>query len=337
MADGLGLLSREEVERFETSVLGGSTLDVVPTTFDTSRQPDSWWGPTWAGRAGSGSGAEQKRRDMQQTFGGTGRRLILMFGISEPGNEHNYRPGATGRLDSAWRNMAQNLVDMDMGDTIIRPNPEHSMPWSDRFPLSLNGKPAPQEFADAFARCVSVMNTVPGANFVFVYNPTGKRLELTLPAYPTNSNLWPAGESLPIMSPSFYDKVSSGGPTAGEWGAMNDTEKERSAKRVWNLFHKPYLEMYQSVASRLGAEMGIVEWGTTSANLQNVGRGDNPWFVEHAFDYFEANQFVMEAWWNYPSGTFKTGGSTIWPPSESNLRRSFLVWRDRVRAHDVGD
>lgn len=327
MLNGMLALSKTEVETIESQV--GTMLDIVQTTWDSSRQPDSWWGPTWSGRSGSGNGSEQKRQDIQDTFGGTKRRLVLMYTVAERGNDHNYRPGANGEFDDAYRNMARDLVSMGMEDTILRISPEASMSWSYRYPLDVNGDPAPDEYADAFARCVSVMNEVPGTNFTFLYSPAGSRLGLTDRAFPTRSSLWPSGVEPPVMTPSFYDKVSSGGPTADEWKRMTDAEKERSAQQVWDQFHEPFLEMYKGVADKYGSRMGTVEWGTTSTGRPTVGRGDNPWYVDLSFDYFEANDFFIAGWWNALNSS-GVDGHIIYPLDETRLPESAAAWKENV-------
>lgn len=339
---------RQNVERAsvidaEQNLLGRQ-IDVIPITWSFGRSHDSWWGPNWEFQFDDGSGTAARRADLEATFGGTGRRLAMMYSISEAGTENRYDAAANGdpAIVDGWRSMAEDLVSLGMEDTFIRPNPEHTQPsWSPRYPRDANGNKlsqseAGQVYADAFARCVGVMNSVSGANFDFLFSPAGRlgnSGEIAEASFPTQSSLWPAGEDPPIMCFSYYDSEHNGGPTDEEWATMTDAQKQAAAQQLWESADRPHVHEYTQLARDFGADVGMVEWGVHTAGGE-LGRGDNPWFIDLMMDYMVEQDFVFETVWSYYHA--HGANSVFWPPELSDLPESREEWKVNVLADSGG-
>lgn len=337
MQHGILLLSKSDIERFESAQLGGWEIDIVQTTWGDDRSP-YWDGtaPLWFGRSGTGSDLQQKKNSLRETFGETGRRWCPMYRISE--GRSNYRPAVNGDLDEEWRQFAVDLVDMNMQDTILRPNPEFNLPWG-RYPSDENGEPLPREeagrvYADAFARCVKTMQSVPGADFTFLYNPAGRREGIMEDAWPLNSSFWPEGEDLPVVTPSAKAQ-RKGDYTPDEFSAMSRRKKASAARDMWENYQKPEYEMWQNFADSVGADIGNVEYGVLDAEAP-LGIGDNKWYVDLSMEYMRENGWVFQAWWNTESGGDQPGGSRIWPSARSSLPWSRDTWIKNV-LYDVAN
>lgn len=340
------------VEAEQALFNGQHKIEIIPITWGWQRAHDSWWGPNWAFKFDDKvDGLDSRRADMETTFSGTGRRLVMMYNIaakapSDEGHKQwDYQPALDGELDAAWRNMAEDLVAMGMENTIIRPNPEHSHTWSNRYPRDANDVQLPQEeagrvYADAFARCVSVMNSVAGADFDFLYSPAGR---LSVPdniaelGIPTRSDLWPSGERPPIMCKSHYDTVQDGGPGPEEWSTMTDAEKEAATLEKWEASDYPHMHSYTQLARDYGLRLGLTEWGVHTAGGsvfggQPRGRGDNPWFMDLMMDYMIEEGFEFECVWSY----YHNGGTNtiFWPPERFELPESRSAWVANVLADD---
>lgn len=338
MGHGMLLLGHSDIEKVENELLEGWSLDIVQTTWGDARSP--YWNettPLWLGRSGEGTEFQRKKNDLKAAFDGTGRRWCPQYKISV--GRRNYAPALAGNLDADWRAFAEDLVELGLENTMLRPNAEFSKPWG-RYPHRYDDRgneigpvtpsaEAGRVYGEAFGRCMRVMNSVDGADFTFLYNPAGHSLGITRLAWPPDHAEWRSWLDKPVVTPSYYDSYHSGGPNHNQWTTMDYEEKAAAAERAWEMGQRPELDQYQRFADDVGADIGIVEWGTREPDDVG-GRGDNPWFVDLFFEYMQRNDWVFEAWWNTDRGGDNPGGARLWPPSRSILHRSRDAWTRNV-------
>ena len=310
MKHGIYLTSQNQVERFESDWFGGQQIDLITTTY-TAGMFDAV-GITWE----PGAGAQNTKQSLQETFGETNRRMVIAYEFAGD-SRGDYAAPAQGDYNGRYRSFAQELVSLGMGDTIIAPNHEFNLSWSSKYPND------PQNYADGYARLVSVMQSVDGADFTFCYAPARNRQGIAPEAWPMDSQYWPDGEPAPIVAPSFYDGAN------GIYPDDPDDVTDEQRERAWTEKHKPQLEMWLDFAKSRGASMGFHEWGLASGAWVNNGGTDNPMFINRFFDWIESHDVVFQTYWN---GSIDNPKHTIWPEDKSLLPEGGQRWRDRVGA-----
>lgn len=311
MKHGLYLLTNSLVEQFENDWLNGQQVDLVTTTFTEGFHDAS--GITWE----PGAGASATRQSLQETFGNTGRRMVIAYEFAGK-NRGDYGPPANGEFDAEYRNFARDLVSLGMGDSFIAPNHEFSLTWG-----SKSAYDEPENYRDGYARVVREMQSVDGANFTFCYAPSQNKIGVADTAWPLQSAYWPDGESPPIVTPSFYD--AGNGVYPEDSSSLSQEELEQVREKAWNEKHKPTLDMWQGFADQRGADMGFREWGCATDIWTNNSGLDNSKFVNRIFDYAEQNDWVFQTYWNGNSYKHR-----IYPTSESGLLEAGQAWRERV-------
>jgi hypothetical protein len=184
MKHGIYLTSKDQVERFENDWFDGQQIDLITTTY-TAGMFDAV-GITWE----PGAGAQNTKQSLQETFGGTDRRMVIAYEFAGD-SRGDYAAPARGDYNDRYRSFAKELVSLGMGDTIITPNHEFNLSWSSKYPDD------PQNYADGYARLVSVMQSVDGADFTFCYAPARNRQGIAPEAWPVDSQYWPDDEPAP--------------------------------------------------------------------------------------------------------------------------------------------
>ncbi len=313
MRHGLYLLTENNIERFEREWLNGEQVDLITTTHTIGM--DSAIGLTWE----PGVSMDEKRASLQRTFGETERRLIVAYEIGDSNdNQHNYAPLADGSKDGDFRAFARDLVGLGMGDSIIAPNAEFNIGWSNRYPND------PSNYRDAWARLVREMQSVDGANFEFVLAPAPNRLGLAPDAWPPDSPFWPSDEPVPYVAPSFYEDAPQ---FPDDISGLSDNELASLREQAWNEHHEPNLNMWNDFATQRGATMALREWGAAHEWIHPTSN-DNPQFVTDVLNYAKDNGFAFQAYWN----AYATGGGSheIYPDPDGQLIEAGNAWREFV-------
>ena len=309
MRHGLAVWYEDELPEIE-AWLGGNQLEVVSTTGTAGL-----WGTnciTWVS-----SGDDSKDASLERVFGNTDRTLCFHFPHGGSGtNNGDYSTAANGGYDAEYRRTAEELVELGMGDTIVRPSAEFNQDWSQRYPRS------PADYRDSFARCVNSMQSVPGANFTFLYATSGRTLGVADDCWPVDSPLWPSGERAPLVDHSMYDAW-------WDYPAAEDDITQAHREQAWEEVHRPRLELWREFADTHGAS-GIcsVEWGCATPEWESAGGGDNPYFITQMFEYFEAHRFEYQAYWNHESNN--PGSHRIFPRNGAGLPAASDRFRDIV-------
>jgi hypothetical protein len=304
MKHGILATSSGEVGNIESWL--GAQLDLVSTTYSQNAQQTAFDNGNVAGVSPITWSDSAKAGSLKRTFGDTDRQLVLSYELAgtDAHGGGDYSGAATGAWDAQYRGMAQELVRLGMGDTIIRPNHEFNLSWNSKYPNN------PSNYRDAYARCVREMQSVSGANFRFLFSPARRRLGVAPDAWPPDSPYWPSGEPVPWVVTSNYDK--SGIYDDGTTDEPTQTEREN----VWQNEVLENITLWTDFAEKRGGKYGgSPEWGCVEHPDDKTGLkggGDNAWFVQKYIEYGEANGFVLQTWWNGDN-------HLIYPRSQSKL------------------
>jgi len=296
-----GILSIRESEIEDIEAWLGTQVDLIVTTWNEGQ-----WGLngiTW--------GDSNKRATLERVFGQTSRQLVLHYEF-QGGNLRDYSAAANGTHDDKHRELAQQLVDIGMEDTIIRPSGEFNMSWSGRYPNN------PANYAEGLARVVREMQSVDGADFTFTFSPDGADLGVGPESWPVDAPSWPAGADEPLVCPTFYDTwygYTDGGPST-------QAEREQAWQEVQLADIGRWEEFAQARNTKVG---GTFEWGPMgdSTPFPNASGYDNPYFIQQMLDYGRDNGWEYQTLWN-------NNYHTIFPRDADGLEQSSDRFRDLV-------
>lgn len=305
MQQGMYFTSSDELLAFEDGWLGGQEIDIVVTTYSASFH--SVEGITW----------ENGVQDLGDKFGSnTSRTLAPIYWMGD--SEGDYASVVAGDHDADFRQFAQDLVGLGCTDAFIRINPEFNLSWaSSRYPDD------PQNYADAFARCVGEMMSIDGANFRFMFSPAQNNLGVAPESWPLNSSTWPSGRQPPIVAPSFYD----------DWGGYdvsNVTDELR--QQSWPEHHAENIGKWVDFANQRNADFGAPEWGVALEEWRHPAGGDNPWFIENVFQLLDNANAVFQNYWNGPNHVVFT--SDQFPRAKEQLKTDM---NQRLESDGGGD
>jgi hypothetical protein len=300
MKQGILAYGEQDVKEIESWI--GTQVDLITTT---------WTEGQWGTSAISWN-TDPKNESLQRVFGNTDRQLITVLEFAgKEGNNGDYSRAASGYYDDKYRQTAKELIDLGMGDTILRLSPEHNQSWGPRHPDN------PEDYARGFARCVREMNSVSGANFTYCFAPSRNKLGVAPETWPTQVSEWPADADVPHVQPTFYD-------TSGVY--PDDVANVTDAQRVdaWE-DNKKRLQKWLDFAAERNAPLSAAEWGLANNNHHPPSGGDNPYFIDKAINWMEANGFVFQAYWN-------EYGHYVHPRSRGGMESGSDKFRDMVSA-----
>lgn len=197
---------------------------------------------------------------------------------------------AAGKADTYYNTWAVN-VKPTYPQLYIRIGWEQNgwwYPWSIRFDAANNYA----NWIAAFRRIVTVVrNVLP--NCKIVWNPN---LGETAP---NPQVCWPGASYVDIISGDLYDNFWSGGSQGPEkrWA-----ETLQPTQGGWGL------NAMKSFATAQGKPMAISEWGAGINNSNpSQSYGDDPVWIQHCIDYFDANNFDHIFYWDFNDGTGYNG------------------------------
>jgi hypothetical protein len=299
MKHGILSIRESEVEDIESWL--GTQLDLVVTTWNEGQ-----WGLdgiTW--------GDSDKRATLERVFGRTDRQLVLHYEF-QGGNLTDYSSAADGTHDDKHRQLARELIEIGMEDTIIRPSGEFNLDWSGRYPND------PSNYAEGLARVVREMRSVDGAAFTFTFSPDGAGLGVAPEAWPVDAPSWPSGADEPTVCPTLYDTwygYTDGGPT---------TQAER--EQAWEEVQLADIGRWEEFAqARNTTVAGTFEWGGMGDGtpFPSASGYDNPYFIRKMFDYGRDNGWEYQTYWN-------NNYHTIYPRGGAGLEEASDRFRDLV-------
>jgi hypothetical protein len=205
------------------------------------------------------------------------------------------QPCANGNYDQYATALAQNLVSYGAGNIVIRLGVEANGDWEDDYVGSTSSE------MNAWAACydneVAAMRSVPGANFLFVWNPNVCVDDLPL------SEWYPGNSYVDIIGADAYDidcwtlrSVSQEGWTAYFTDhAANPLDD--------NNF--PSLANIEAFAAANGKPMSFPEWGLVG------GWPDDSSYVSSMAQMFDRDNFSFESYFDSNTDAVIPLGSSI--------------------------
>jgi len=303
MKHGMMATSEQEVQNIE-NWLGGQ-LDIVTTTWN-----DGQWG------AGAITWSDSPKLDaLQRVFGDTDRQLVMHFEFQGlPKND--YSDAANGDLDHRYRALAEELVSLGMGDTVVRPSAEFNLSWSGRHPDN------PSNYAEGYARMVREMVSVDGANFDFTYSPAQRPGGVEAECWPVDASSWPSGVDEPVITPTIYDDGYFPYQDGGDVTPDEETVKDAWQQETYGNKIKPWEDFAAERNTKLG---GSFEWGCMGIGtpFPESSGGDNRYFVGKFLNYGRDNDWEYQTYWN-------GAHHTIYPRDGAGLQQSSDTFKQMV-------
>lgn len=215
---------------------------------------------------------------------------------------------AAGKQDQVWRKVAANLEDNGRGDSVVRVGWEVNLPdW--RWATTASNAP---EFRAAFRRVVQTMRAVaPNLKFDFGIG-CGSPLKGGNDRLSALTTLYPGDDVVDIVGCDTYDWWNTHATSDATWG---------------NVLHPSYgpgIEDVVKFARAHGKGASFPEWGLARKENGNGG-GDNPYYIEAMFGFFQANRDVVayECYFDEPDSYIKSSlyGAGQNPRSAAVYRR----------------
>ncbi|MDQ3814538.1 MAG: beta-mannanase [Armatimonadota bacterium] len=237
-----------------------------------------------------------------------GRRLILSVPLlpggwdrSGPksgegaGQKVSLEAGAKGEYNEHFKDLAQNLVQYNLADSILRLGWEFNGGW-----YTWRASDNPKAWAEYWQQIVKAMRAVPGAEKLkFCWNPALGWLQ-----FPADQ-AWPGDEYVDFVGLDVYD--DSWQSNTYPWPA-DATPEDIEARRhkVWNdvlLNGQHGLMVYKNFAAKHNKPFSIPEWGV-SKRQDTHGGLDNPYFIEqmHKFITDPANNVYFHCYFDVQAG-----------------------------------
>ena len=218
------------------------------------------------------------------TWSGTSDQMVIgvpMVALNSSGRpENTLAQGASGDENSSFVTIAKNLVALGFGNAILRPGWEFDGPW---FPWSVGSNTDAANFAKYWQNIVTAMRSVPGANFKFLWSPTGFRSLLW-----NINDAYPGNAYVNFVSFDVYDY--SWDEAIFPYGDPNNSATVAQSKEVFHeyLNDPEGLNWLASFASEHHKLIVIPEWAVARRH-DGHGLGDDPTFVNDMYNWFVTN------------------------------------------------
>jgi hypothetical protein len=215
-----------------------------------------------------------------QPFTSTGGTLVLGVPmLLQDGS--TFQEGAAGQFDAYFEGLAQSLVDTGDQNTIIRLGWEFNGTW---YPWSLSSTDAadsPSYFIADWRHIVTLMRSVPGADFKFVWNVNrGPEPLSAVSAYPGNAYVDYVG----------IDVYDNG------WGPHDAPIRSNQARWKQITTEEYGLNWWLAFAHGHGKQLAIPEWGLDTGHN---GGGDDSYFIAQMYKWMLQHHPVFESYFDY--------------------------------------
>jgi hypothetical protein len=208
---------------------------------------------------------------------------------------------AAGDYNQYATALAENLVADHAGNSVIRLGMEANGSWEDDYVGTTGAE------MSAWAKCydneVTAMRAVPGAGFLFVWNPNICSAGLPL------SQWYPGNSYVDIIGADAYDEdcmtlqtVAQEGWTAYSTNGSSDPDF-------------PSLANIESFARRSAKPMSFPEWGLNSGD-------DDAAYVAEMAQMFQADNFSFQSYFDQNDGGIAALGAGI-PNATAAYRQGF--------------
>lgn len=175
--------------------------------------------------------------------------------------------GAGGEFDGVYRNLAQELVKVDLADAVLVPGWEmNGTTYSHRC------APNPEAWKQFFRRVVAAMRSVDGQKFLFDFNPSRGAEAVPWP------ECYPGDDVVDIIGMDSYDQ-----PTGKSFQQQIDEDYG--------------LQDHVDFAKQRGKPISFPEWGLfRNPSEENP---DNPEYIRRMSEWIAANDTVYSTYTNY--------------------------------------
>ena len=213
-----------------------------------------------------------------------GRRLVLGLPMLETENDGQFDRGVAGDFDNYFRALATNLVQHNLGSSIIRLGYEANCdtigPWQ------ATGNPA--GYVKLYRHLVGVLQSVPAAAFKFDWTvcnglQTGRALD-------SFDSFYPGDDVVDIMGMDIYDV---------KWQDPAATAVQR-----WEYISSRRLGIneFWHFASAHQKPVSYPEWGLYKPGDSFAGGGDDPHFISQMSNLIQASSPIYQSYFNLDWG-----------------------------------
>jgi hypothetical protein len=247
-----------------------------------------------------------------------GRRPILSAPIL-PKDGSTLAMGATGAFDNHFTTLAKNLIENNLGETVLCFGPVIDGPAA----WKVSNQKDAANFAAYWRHIVTAMKAVPGADklqFDWVV-PAWK------PQYPLE-DAYPGAQYVDyigyILDEGSYNlHIYPYPPFASE------SEKLFRQRKAWNEAYFPALQTWGSFAKAHGKPFSIPRWDLTAGHLRSEGF-DAAYFIQAMHDYIQdpANNIYFASYmefYHYSWLSPTNGYTTTCPKSAAMFRQVFAL------------
>jgi beta-mannanase len=191
------------------------------------------------------------------------------------------QPCANGDYDQYATALAENLVSYGASSTVIRLGPEGNGNWEIDYIGTTSAEMS--DWARCYANEVTAMRAVPGAHFLFVWNPNICTANIPL------SKWYPGNSYVDIIGADAYDKDCWTLKTVAQEGWKSySTDDSDSAARNSDF---PSLAHIETFAVAHGKPMSFPEWGLYTGN-------DDPAYVTELAQMFKSDDFAYQSYFD---------------------------------------
>ena len=216
---------------------------------------------------------------------------------------------AAGKYDVTYQTVADQLAKHGFGNAIVRVGWEANLDWS---PWSATAANASQ-YQAAVHHVMGVLKArVPSLRTEWDL-ACGRGLDGGRSRTAALEDLYPGDDVTDIVGCDHYDSYAVRAMTPEGW---------QNALRPPNGVG---LDDVADFARAHGKGLGVPEWGLSN---EQFGGGDNPGFIRHMYDYFEANRDILavEAYFDEPSEPTR---AALWGGPDGTINpRAAEVYRD---------
>jgi hypothetical protein len=187
--------------------------------------------------------------------------------------------GATGAYNPYFTILAENLVNDNEANTILRLGWEFNGNW---FTWSVANAADAENFVAYWRQIVTTMRAVPGARFKFLWNPNAPS-----PTTYTPAQAYPGNAYVDYVGTDVYDNF---------WG----TPFTPPAAWAHQLTQQWGLDWLAAFAVDHNKPVAIPEWSDEYRD-DGHGLGDDPTFIDNMAEWFVTNKVAFAGVWSHDS------------------------------------
>jgi hypothetical protein len=215
------------------------------------------------------------------------------------------QPCADGAYNQYATALAGNLVSYGAGNTVIRLGLEANGSWEADYVGTTSTEMS--DWGKCYANEVTAMRAVPGAHFLFVWNPNICTADIPL-------SMWYPGNSyVDIIGADTYDKDCGTLKTVAQEGWKSySTDSSNSSARDPDF---PSLVNIEAFAVAHGKPMSFPEWGLDTGD-------DDPAYVTDLAQMFKSDDFAYQSYFDSNDDGIAPLGSSI-PKATATYAKAF--------------